>query len=60
MNTGHERASITYAHRGGWRYGALGQSCGLPLRPPIVVLGERYLLGRWVDGQAAESVDVRL
>ena len=44
-NTGHGRASIIHAHRGGRRYGAPGQSCGFPLRPPRVVLGEHYLLG---------------
>ena len=33
-------------HLGGWRLGALGQSCGLPLCPPRAVLGELYLLGK--------------
>ena len=44
VSTGRGRASITRGHRGGWRYGAHGQSCGLPLRYPAAAPAELYLL----------------
>ena len=43
--TGHERASITRGHRGGWRYGVNSQSCGLHPHFPVTRSAKWCLLG---------------